>query len=272
MNNLISVALFAIIVSLQVSTAWADNKSSKVLKAEDIQWGYLNPLRGALSPAAANLWGDRTTNAATGMLVRFNKGFQSPPHIHNITYRGVVIDGLMHNASPNDSKAWMPQGSFWTQPAGNDHITAAKSDSNLIYLEIDSGPYLVMPSKDAFASEETPLNLHRDNIAWLGSNELNYLDVQGAEAVLLWQNHSKIKGYMLKLPVGFKGQITTQGSEFKAVLISGRVGYSSIEQPFINLVAGSFIESNTKFQHNINNIGDQTVRIYIRTNNKYWVE
>ncbi|WP_411184826.1 hypothetical protein [Photobacterium rosenbergii] len=29
-----------------------------------MEWGYLNPLRGALSPGAADLWGDRTEDTA----------------------------------------------------------------------------------------------------------------------------------------------------------------------------------------------------------------
>lgn len=118
-------------------------KQSRVMPAEDVNWGYLNPLRGDKSPGAADLWGDRTKNMPTGMLVRFNKGFSSPPHIHNISYRGIVIKGLMHNDDPTAESLWLPQGSYWTQPAGQNHITAANDEENLIYLEIDSGPYLV---------------------------------------------------------------------------------------------------------------------------------
>lgn len=84
------------------------------------------------------------------------KGFESPPHIHNITYRGVVIEGVMHNDDPTAAKMWMPPGSFWTQPAGEDHTTAADGETNLIYLEIDSGPYLVKPSAEQFDNGERP--------------------------------------------------------------------------------------------------------------------
>ena len=111
-----------------------------VIAVGNINWGLLNPLRGDASPKAADLWGDRTKDMATGMLVKFQKGFSSPPHIHNITYRGIVIEGLMHNDDPTAEKVWLPKGSFWTQVAGESHITAADEASNLIYLEIDSGP------------------------------------------------------------------------------------------------------------------------------------
>ena len=139
-----------VVLVLLPAISVATEKSSRIVTINDIEWGYLNPLRGDLSPGAANLWGDRTKDVSTGMLVRFKKGFQSPPHIHNITYRGVVITGLLHNDDPEAEKLWMPTGSFWTQPAGENHITAANGEANLIYLEIDSGPYLVKPADQAF--------------------------------------------------------------------------------------------------------------------------
>lgn len=80
----------ALIVAGTATVVNADTENSgslvKVVPADDVEWGYLNPLRGVLSPGAADLWGDRTTDSATGMLVRFKQGFESPPHIHNITF------------------------------------------------------------------------------------------------------------------------------------------------------------------------------------------
>ena len=100
------------------------------------------------------------------MLVTFLDGFQSPPHIHNITYRAVVIDGAVHNDDPAAQKMWMGPGSFWTQPVGESHITAARGDNPTIFLEILSGPYLVKPEKEAFEAGERPINLDARNITW----------------------------------------------------------------------------------------------------------
>lgn len=175
-------------LALLSTPSLAAEPSSKVVATEEINWGYLNPLRGVLSPGAADLWGDRTTNTATGMLVRFNKGFESPPHIHNITYRGIVIEGEMHNADPQAKKMWMPTGSFWTQPAGEDHTTATNGETNLIYLEIDAGPYLVKPSAENFDNGERPLNLHKDNIVWLDSNDLHDISAKGVQSTYGWLN------------------------------------------------------------------------------------
>ena len=133
-----------IMTTFTVITACGQHQEQKhtVITPNQITWGLLNPARGDQSPKAFDLYGDRTKDTATGMLVRFEKGFTSPPHIHNITYRGVVIEGLMHNADPKASIQWLPKGSFWVQPAGGNHVTAAGDENNLIYLEIDHGPIL----------------------------------------------------------------------------------------------------------------------------------
>jgi mannose-6-phosphate isomerase-like protein (cupin superfamily) len=258
--------------SFTSTTAFAAETASRVVAADDIEWGYLNPLRGDKSPGAADLWGDRTKNTATGMLVRFNKGFESPPHIHNITYRGIVIDGAMHNDDPSAGKMWMPAGSFWTQPAGEDHTTAANGSANLIYLEIDSGPYLVQPSSEHFDNGERPLNLHKDNIVWLNDGELHDITAAGVSSTYLWGSTADMNGSMIKLPVGFKGTISTHASEFRAVVIAGDVDYHSVDitSP-ISLSAGSYVESTGNFKHQLVNEGQQEATIYIRTNSAYRV-
>ncbi|MDO6839676.1 DUF4437 domain-containing protein [Paraglaciecola chathamensis] len=262
----------ALIAALLTPVAFADEPASKVVAASDIKWGYLNPLRGEKSPGAADLWGNRTTDTATGMLVRFNKGFESPPHIHNITYRGIVIEGQMHNDDPSAEKMWMPAGSFWTQPAGENHTTAANADTNLIYLEIDSGPYLVKPSNEKFDNGERPLNLHKDNMVWLADSDLNQINVDGVQSTYLWGNTADMNVSMVKLPAGFNGDITTNANEFRAVVIAGAVEYSSNEQSKAQaLSAGSYVESKGNFTHSIANKADTPAVIYIRTNSKYHV-
>ncbi|KZN75044.1 hypothetical protein N477_19390 [Pseudoalteromonas luteoviolacea H33-S] len=249
----------------------ASARVSEVVTTENLEWGDLNPLRGKLSPGAVNLWGDRTQDTATGMLVRFNKGFESPPHIHNILYRGVVIDGLLHNDDPSAEKMWMPKGSFWTQPAGESHITAANGHTNMIYLEIDSGPYLVKPSKQAFNSGELPLNLHKNNIVWSEKQTIKHIKTTGVEQAFLWGSYSATRGVMIKLPAKFSGVISSKANEFKAVLIAGGVVYQSNEQTKITLSKGSYFGSTTEFQHVITNNGNEDAIFYIRTNGQFEV-
>ncbi|MCJ8170751.1 DUF4437 domain-containing protein [Atopomonas sediminilitoris] len=252
--------------------AWAADGNSQVVTAEEVTWGYLNPLRGDKSPGAANLWGDRTLNGATGMLVRFNKGFASPPHIHNISYRGIVIEGLMHNDDPAAERMWMPTGSYWTQPAGENHITAANGDSNLIYLEIDAGPYLVQPAEQRFDNGERPLNVHEKNLVWLTSSELTPISGEKAEVTQLWGSHepSALNGTMVKLAPGFEGAIATAASEFRAVVIRGQVTHqSSTPSKGKALTAGSYFASSGDYAHAL--ATEEGALIYIRTNNAYKV-
>lgn len=263
LKTLVIVTFFLTFISTEAFAA-----ELKVIKAQSVEWGYLNPLRGAKSPGAAELWGDRTKNNATGMLVRFKKGFSSPPHIHNISYRGIVIKGLIHNADPNAEHLWMPSTSYWTQPAGGNHITAANGDENLIYLEIDSGPYLVKPSEKQFNNQEFPLNLHADNLVWQSADELTALKTRQAMLLApLWQsNNGKTKGQLLKLPADFIGYGHVMSEEFKAVIIQGAVNLASSKHNDL-LEAGSYIELNGAGRFSLSS--SQPAILYIRSNGEF---
>lgn len=253
-----------------ITSAYAE---TKIVTAENVEWGYLNPARGDKSPGAADLWGDRTKDTATGMLVRFNKGFESPPHIHNITYRGIVIKGEMHNDDPSAAKMWMPTGSFWTQPAGEDHTTAANDKTNLIYLEIDEGPYLVKPSKEHFDNGERPVNLHIDNIVWLQKSDLVNIEADGVSATYLWGDTNSVYGTLIKLPSGFEGSISSKGGEFKAVVIKGSLNYKQDSSAgALTLNAGNYIETSTTATHEVRNVSDADAIVYVRSSSKYQVK
>ncbi len=257
--------LTAIVVSAVSTTVSSTERS--VVSSENVEWGYLNPLRGDKSPAAADLWGDRTKDVPTGMLVKFNKGFSSPPHIHNISYRGIVIEGLMHNDDPTAENMWLPTASYWTQPAGQNHITAANGESNMIYLEIDSGPYLVKPSKQKFDNGEYPVNLHSSNLVWLTQDQTSMLMGRNLAMSLLWKSSSQDteQGYLLKLTDDSNVQITSNASEFRAVVIKGKIDYVSAEpKDTEHLLPGSYFGSSGMSTHKITGLGDAIV--YIRTN------
>lgn len=178
MKNISYVLLFAYFL-FSCSTPKEETTSSettqKVVLSSDIKWEKLNPARGDKSPQAGTVWGDRKGEVATGFLAKFVDGFSSPPHIHNVTYRAIVLKGLIHNDDPNAKNMWMKPGSFWTQPVGESHITSAKGDEIIAYVEIDHGPYLVKPIDEAFDSGERPINIDATNLVWLGSDK-NQLD------------------------------------------------------------------------------------------------
>lgn len=204
-----------------------------VLLPSALNWGALNPARGDNSPRAANLWGDRTTPGGAGFLVRFKEGFSSPPHIHNVRYRAIVVEGRVHNDDPEAANLWMPPGSYWTQPAGEVHITAAEAPANLAYVEIEEGPYLVKPSSEQFESGEWPINIHVDNLVWTEKlpAALTVKSTDTAEIAHLYQNSgsANYRGALLRLPVGFSGSLNLKGVDATAILIAGAANYATTE-------------------------------------------
>ncbi|MFI4892291.1 MAG: DUF4437 domain-containing protein [Phycisphaerales bacterium JB058] len=210
----------------------------EVVPMSEVEWGALNPARGENSPRAGGLWGDRTGDGASGFLVKFVDGFASPPHIHNITYRGVVISGLIHNDDPKAANQWLPVGSFWVQPAGEAHITAAEGRFNMAYIEIEEGPYLVLPEAEAFDNGERPINVDESNFVWLDATDITWIegapDEGGAQIAFLWgkTGAGELGGSLVKLPAGFAGRIVSRGDEFRAVVIQGKpsLGERALEQ------------------------------------------
>lgn len=245
--------------------------SVRVVLAEEVVWEALNPARGEMSPKAGTLWGDRNGEAPTGFLAKFVDGFSSPPHIHNVTYRAVVIEGGIHNDDPEAVAMWMGNGSFWTQPQGETHITAAKGATNIALVEIDRGPYLVRPPDQAFDSDERPVNVDASNIVWLPLPPVNS---QGNDAQIsyLWGNFgdNEWNGSFVKLAAGFEGVLKSDGGTFHGVVIRGSVQYGSTG--IKNLAPGSYVGAQGPTEHRIASSADQEAIIYIRTNGPYQLQ
>lgn len=247
-------------------TARASKASSdlEIVQYTDINWTPLNPARGDNSPRAGTLWGDRSADVATGFLVQFKDGFSSPPHIHNVTYKGIVISGLIHNDDPSAAKMWMPPVSYWTQPQGEAHITAAQGDTNIAYIEIDEGPYLVRPTDQAYDNGQRPINIDASNIVWIDS-------AHGTQIAHLWGNPNQghLNGTLLKLPKNFQGQLMTSNAPVKAVIIQGQLNLHPQHnaQP-TRLTTGSYFQSSGASPVHLFNITQQDTIIYLRTTGK----
>lgn len=274
-NILIALALVAgFYANAQTPTTDAAKSVNEVVTADNVEWGWLNPLRGDKSPAAGKLWGDRTKNGPAGFLVKFNKGFSSPPHIHNITYRGVVIQGLLHNDDEQAAKQWLPAGSYWQQPAGEAHITAADGQENMAFLDIQEGPYLVQPTSEAFDNGERPINVDKSNMVWLNANDIEWVaSKSNVETAFLWGSHEKnqLRATLLRLPAGFKGNIKNLSPNFRAVVISGGLTHQFFKKGDKNeLTPGSYfgVEEDSK---SIITTDQETV-IYIRSNGDFKVK
>ncbi|MEM6755423.1 MAG: DUF4437 domain-containing protein, partial [Cyanobacteria bacterium P01_C01_bin.38] len=215
----------------------------------------------------------RTGSGPSGFLVQFVDGFSSPPHIHNVTYRGMAISGTIHNDDPNAEKMWLPKGSFWTQPAGGVHITAAKGSNNLAYIEIEDGPYLVLPTEKAFSSSEKPINVDVSNIVWV--NQPGITDsANGPKVAFLWgkPQENQLNGTLIKLPPEFTGKIRSHGSTFGAVVIQGQPQYQVPgETEAKALVPGSYFSSKGESVHQVSSKAGEESIIYVRTDGKFEV-
>ena len=166
----------------------------------------------------------------------------------------------LHNDDPNAEKMWMPEGSFWTQPKGEVHITAAKGETNIAYIEIESGPYLVKPKEEAFDSGERPVNIDPSNLVWVKSSNAHIAHLWGS----LGEGESN--GTFLKLPAGFSGRINSSGSTFRAVVVKGGITHQAgrdVVEP------GGLFSSDGAAVHGLST-KDESI-VYIRTDGSYSV-
>ncbi len=265
-------AFIASIFALDNVSAFASSVGTEIKTAEDVEFIPLNPLRGDLSPRSGKLWGNIREDGSAGSLVTFVDGFQSPPHIHNITYRAVVISGEIHNDDPDAAKFWMEPGSFWTQPAGEIHITAAQGENPTIFLEILSGPYLVQSADEAFDVGERPINMAARNIMWLSSDDSKRIDGPDAEMAYLWGSleGNKKNGTFLKLAPDYQGTLSTSAPLVRAVTIQGQSMILDVsEDEFKELGPGGYFSSQGEVTHELSCTSDISCILYLHTEGSY---
>lgn len=266
-----TTAMAVVLTALIVGHAALADGSREVVVVSDVEWEQLNPARGDKSPQAGTLWGDRNGPVPTGFLAKFVDGFSSPPHIHPVTYRAVVISGNIHNDDPDAAKMWMPPGAFWTQPKGEVHITAAKGETNIALVEIDRAPYLVRSFEEAFDSGERPINVDPSNLIWLDPPQTPAASDSGVKVAYLWgpQEEGQSNGTFVRLPAGFSGQVRSWAPTFRAVVIKGRPQYSG--ERVQTLDPGSYFGSKGETVHPISSNDSEETILYVRTNGKYEV-
>ena len=246
----------------------AGTPTVRVVPLSEVAWEQLNPARGDKSPQAGTLWGDRKGAVPTGFLAKFVDGFSSPPHIHNATYRAVVISGKIHNDDPGAARMWMPPGSFWTQPKGEVHITAAQGETNVALVEIDEGPYLVLPPEKAFDCGERPINVDASNVVWVDPPGLP-ASAAGPKLAYLWGSlaNGQPNGTFVKLPAGLTASIHSRSATFRAVVIQGQLQYRGADPK--TLEPGSYFSSEGACAHTLSSHVASESLLYIRTEGTY---
>ena len=184
----------------------------KIISSTDLKWRELNYLKKDKRLLAANLWGDFKGNKSAGFLIQYPDGFLSTSHTHDVSYRGIVIEGQIHSGDPKASKLWMPNSSYWTWPAGTRHTIAASAPRNIVFVETDQGPFSVKPVKESFNSKEYPYNIHTSNILWKKK--------RGFELVDTWKDKKgRISGSLLK----FKDVVSLDIENSRLLIIKGEV-------------------------------------------------
>ena len=274
----LALALFSAVHSGVHAKTSDSEPDLEVVSSSEVQWGPLNPARGDKGPRAANLWGDRTTAGPSGFLVEFVDGFSSPPHIHNVAYRALVIHGRVHNDDPSAEATWLPTGSFWTQPAGDVHITSAKGEQNLVYVEIEKGPYLVRPPERAFDTGEAPIRSIASGLAWRNASDLvasgaPAVSISGEEPQVapLWGDtkDGQQSGSLVKLPAGFDGRMRSDETMLRAIVIQGVVEYSARgEGDAQTLVPGSYFRSEGPSEPRVSCASGEDCLLYVRLSEK----
>ena len=169
---------------------------------------------------------------------------------------------------PEAAAMWMPAGSFWTQPAGEVHITAASGSENVAIIEIEEGPYLVKPVGEAFDNGERPINVDVSNIVWVDPPGMQ-ASANGPKLAYLWGNlkGDQSNGTFVKLPAGFTGKIHSHGSTFRAVVIKGELQYLGANAT--TLAPGSYFSSKGESLHQISSKAVEESIIYVRTDGRY---
>jgi len=249
---------------------------TEIVPQGDVSFSPLNPDRGDAAPQAGALWGDIRKDVGTGTLVKFKPDFSSPPHIHNITYRAIVIEGMVHNDDPNAEVMWMGPGSYWTQPAGQNHITSAGPEGATIFLEILSGPYKVMPSEQATETEESPINMAASNIVWLDSADVDWIvqgdaGADGAEIAFIWDTpeDGDVNGTLLKMPAAYSGTLASNGNALDVVVIEGQIKVSTDGGQTATLGTGSRVGSQGEARHMLSCEGEGECLIYVTSHGAY---
>lgn len=158
---------------------------------------------------------------------------------------------------------------------------AAMGGDTLAYIEIEEGPYLVLPVEKQFDSGERPINVDASNVAWLDASSLTWIDqpgwpasADGPQVAFLWGNpvDGRSHGNLIKLPAGSSGKIQSHGSTFRSVVIGGRPQvHVPNEAEAKGLEQGSYFGSTGETLHLVSSEAGEASIIDVRTDGAFEV-
>ncbi len=85
------------------------------------------------------MFGSEKTPSA--FFIRVPPGFTSPKHRHTSAYFGVVLEGLVKNGPDVELAPELPAGSYWSQKAGEEHVTACLAKTPCLSFIVYEGPF-----------------------------------------------------------------------------------------------------------------------------------
>ncbi len=133
------LVLSLVFALLAVGSQAVDGGAIVLVPAADLEW--VTNQRGA---SFSHPWKD--DNGHHGDVIRFPAKFDSGPHTHTATYRGVVIQGVLMNPSEGQTTSvQLPTGSTWFVSGGVVHSTKCVSDQDCLFYIHQVAPFDFKP-------------------------------------------------------------------------------------------------------------------------------
>src|SRR5688500_6077668 len=131
----------SVVVVGLTACSYAIGKSSALREvstpAAQLKWAPMMP-NVPNGPQVAPLWGD-PSKGANGFLLKLPPGAKSGWHTHSNTYKAVVLQGTMSNASADELKpVQLAEGSYYMTPGTLAHHNECLAGSEcIVYIHYD---------------------------------------------------------------------------------------------------------------------------------------
>jgi beta-alanine degradation protein BauB len=141
-----SLATLAVAWSCSFAPLAAANPAAKrptYGPVEDLTWTQ-TPIGPDASPVAGDF-----TKGKHVTLLRFPGKFKTPVHTHGADYVGLVLSGSARHFIAGDPKTQkvLKAGSFWTMPAGLEHVSECVSTEPCVFALIQDAKFDFVPVK-----------------------------------------------------------------------------------------------------------------------------
>ncbi len=148
-------------------------------------------------------------------------------------------------------------------------------EGRVAYIEIQHGPYLVMPPEQAVDNGERANNVHAANLVWLDASTNRLIEIpsrvapaDGPRVSYLWGDPQgeQASGALVELPAGYTSTLTSTGSSLRIVVIKGDIRLHASGAPgHESLGPGSFVGSSNAGGAGITGSTSTSTVLYVRS-------